>query len=218
MLIDTSVMPAQWQRLVGEFFAPRLGGDPAAWGPANAWAAERLWARYRAPGGTPNETHLRLRRLWLREMCEKVGVTAPKASDALVLEAHAWICERVAAPLPGAIDGVRALKARGLRLFTSTGQPSWEIAGYLRAMGIRDLFDDTYGTDIVDRWKTSAAYYAKILEHSGVRAGEAATVDDVPKALDAARRAGMRTFLVAPAGTASAHDVVGSLAEVAARI
>jgi FMN phosphatase YigB (HAD superfamily) len=41
--------------------------------------------------------------------------------------------------------------------------------------------------------------------------GEAATVDDTEKCLDWARRAGMRTLLMAPAGTASKHEVITTL-------
>jgi HAD superfamily hydrolase (TIGR01509 family) len=218
VLLDTSVMPRQWQRLIGEFLAPRLGGDPAAWGPANAYAVERMWARYRDPGGTPRETHGRLRRLWLREMCEKVGVPPPRDVGALAEETSAWVAARVAAPTPGVTGTIRSLKDRGFRLFTSTGQPSLEIGGYLEAMGVRELFDETYGTDIIDRWKTNAAFYRKILEHSGVLAEDAVTVDDQGRCLDWAKRAGFRTFLLAPSGTLSSHEVIGSLSELAGRL
>ena len=120
VLLDTSVMPAQWQRYVGEYLAPRLGGAPEAWAEANAWAAERMWARYRDPGGTPNETHGRLRRLWLREMCERAGVQAPKNAASLADEIQEYVCERVVAGYPGVVDAVRTLHARGHSLFTST--------------------------------------------------------------------------------------------------
>jgi HAD superfamily hydrolase (TIGR01509 family) len=217
VLLDSDAMPTQWRRLCGEFFAPRLGGDPGAWASANAWAAERMWARYRDPKGTPNETHMRLRRLWLREMCERVGVVAPRNSSELVLEAHGWICERVTAPLPGAALAVRALKAAGYRLFTSTGQPSWEIAGYLRAMGLRDLFEErTYGSDLVDRWKTSSAFFTRILEDAGVAPRDAVAVDDAPRCTAFARRAGMQTFLVSASG--ADEDVIPSLAALASRL
>lgn len=219
VLIDTSVMSAQWQRLVGDFFAPRLGGDPQAWGPANVYAAERLWARYRDPGGTPRETHGRLRRLWLREMCEHVRVPVPRDAARLVWEAHEWICERVVAPFPGVPDALRGLKASGFRLFTSTGQPSTEIAGYLRAIGVRDLFEATYGTDLVDRWKTNSAFYRRILDDSGVRPEDAVTVDDLPKALDWARQVGYRTFLVAPEGASDGgHERIAALSELPTRL
>lgn len=127
VLLDTTIMAPQWQRLLGDFLAPRLGGDPAAWGPANVYAAERMRARYRDPGGTPRETHGRLRRLWLREMCERVGILPPREASAIADEAYAWVSERVTAPMPGVVELARALSGRGVRLFTSTGQPSIEI-------------------------------------------------------------------------------------------
>lgn len=218
VLLDTSAMPAQWQRLIGEFLAPRLGGEPSAWGPANAYAVARMWARYRDPGGTPRETHGRLRRLWLREMCEKVGVPSPRDAGTLAEETVAWISARVAAPMHGAAGAMRSLGAGGFRLFTSSAQPSLEIGGYLEAIGVRELLDETYGTDIIDRWKTNAAFYRKILEHAGVRAEDAVTVDDQERCLDWAKRAGFRTFLFAASGTASSHEVLGSLSELAERL
>lgn len=219
VLVDLGAAPIEWQRLVGEFLSPRLGGDPAAWAAANVYAAERMWARYRDPGGTPRETHGRLRRLWFREMCEKVGVAVPKSAGAFAEQTCAWVTERVVVPTPGAVDAIRALKSRGLRLFTSSAGTSTDADGHLRGLGVRDLFDEVYGTDIVDRWKTNAGFYRKILEHSGVRGEDAATVDDLARCLDWARRAGFsRTFLLAPAGTISAHETISSLAELPARL
>jgi HAD superfamily hydrolase (TIGR01509 family) len=220
VLLDTSagVMGPQWQEHIAEYLAPRLGGDHEAWRAANVWAAERMFARFRVPGGTPREIDGRLRRLWLREMCEKVGVPAPRNAGALAEEAHAWVAERVAAPLPGVAGALRALKARGFRLFTSSGHASPELGGYLRAIGIRELFDETYGVDIVDRWKTNAGFYRKILEHSGTRPDDAVTVDDQERFLEYAKRAGFRTFLLAPKGTASGHEVIGTLAELGERL
>ena len=34
-LNDNRLRAAQWQRFVGEFMAPRMGGDPPAWAAAN---------------------------------------------------------------------------------------------------------------------------------------------------------------------------------------
>jgi hypothetical protein len=36
----------QWQRLVGGYFSPRLGGAPEVWAAANAHVANRLFAEY----------------------------------------------------------------------------------------------------------------------------------------------------------------------------
>lgn len=213
VLLDTDAMPTQWRRHVGDFMVPRLGGAPEAWAEANAWAAERLWARYRDPGGTPNETHGRLRRLWMREMCERVGVPVPKDAAALVEQIHEYVCQRVVAPMPGAVEAVRELHARGLALYTATGQPSYEIAGYLRALGVRELFTKTYGTDIVDRWKNNSAYYARVLADADVSGAEAIVVDDVDRMLDHARRAGVtRTIRVTSEPASSTHETIASLA------
>jgi HAD superfamily hydrolase (TIGR01509 family) len=219
VLLDTSVMPSQWQRLVGEYLAPRLGGTPDAWAAANAWAADRLWARYRDPGGTPNETHDRLRRLWLREMCERVGVPVPKELKEMVRPLQEYVCERVVAAYPGVVDAVRTLHRQGFALFTATGQPSHEISGYLRALGIRDLFTKTYGTDLVDRWKNNSAYYSRALADAGVAGSDAIAVDDTERMLDHARRAGFgRTFWVTSAGASETHEVISSLPQLAERL
>jgi HAD superfamily hydrolase (TIGR01509 family) len=219
VLLDAHAMAPQWQRLVGEFLVPRLGGDPPAWAAANVYAADRMFARYRDPGATPRETHGRLRRLWMREMCEHAGVPAPKDPAALAEELNRWVTERVVAPAPGATDAVRGLKALGARAFTSSAQVAADIDGYLRAMGIRELFDETYGNDIIDRWKTNAGFYRKILEHSGVDPRDAVTVDDQERCLDWAKRAGFaRTFLLAPAETGSSHEVIATVAELVDRL
>jgi FMN phosphatase YigB (HAD superfamily) len=219
VLIDGTDVPTRWQELIGEFLAPRLGGEIAAWRAANVYAAERMFARYRDPMGTPRETHPRLRRLWLREMCEKVAVPPPKNAAALAEETIAWVTSRIDEGSPGAVDAVRAIKSRGHRIFTSAGAHSVDTDGYLRAMGIRELFDATYGSDIIDRWKTNAGFYRKILEHSGVRGEDALTIDDQEKCLDWAKRAGFaRTVLLAPAATASAHETISSLSELTAMV
>ena len=219
VLLDPANLPAAWQRLVGDFLAPRLGGEPAAWGRANVYAAERMFARYRDPKGTPRETHPRLRRLWLREMCEHVGVPVPKNTGVLAEELIAWVTGRISSPSPDAGDTVRALKASGHRIFTSAGAHSTDIDGYLRAMGLRELFEGVYGSDVIDRWKTNAGFYRKVLERSGVSGHEAVTVDDQEKCLDWATRAGFaRTFLLATAGTASRHETIVTLAELPARL
>jgi FMN phosphatase YigB (HAD superfamily) len=219
VLIDGTNVPTRWQELIGDFLAPRLGGEVAAWREANVYAAERMFARYRDPKGTPRETHPRLRRLWLREMCEKVGVPVPKNAGPLAEETIAWVTSRIDERSPGAVETVRAIKTRRHRIFTSAGAHSLDTDGYLRAMGIRELFDATYGSDLIDRWKTNAGFYRKILEHSGVHGEDALTVDDQEKCLDWAKRAGFaRTFLLAPAGTASAHETIATLSELPARL
>ena len=42
---DNARRGPQWQRLVGEYLAPRLGGDQVAWGRANQVIAEKEYAK-----------------------------------------------------------------------------------------------------------------------------------------------------------------------------
>lgn len=215
VLLDTDRMPAQWQRLVGEFLAPRLGGKPSAWAAANVYAAGRMFDRMRRSSRGPRETHRRERVRWLVEMCAHVGVAAPPDAEALADDTVRWVSERVVAGYPEVSESLRALKDGGLTLFTSTGQPSLEIGGYLRAIGVRELVDRTYGPDLVDRWKDGPDFYRAICADAEVRPSEAATVDDDERQLDRARAAGLQAFLLARDGrTISRYPIARTLAEV----
>jgi FMN phosphatase YigB (HAD superfamily) len=82
---------------------------------------------------------------------------------------------------------------------------------------VRELFEErTYGSDLVDRWKTSSAFYARILEDAGVAPGDAIAVDDAARCTAYARRVGMRTFLVS--ASAAGEDVIPSLAALVDRL
>jgi FMN phosphatase YigB (HAD superfamily) len=152
-------------------------------------------------------------------MCEHVGIAPPTNAAALSEETNVWVNERLRTSFPGAPAALAELKARGFRLFTSAASVARDADAYLRGMGVRELFEETYGTDVIDRWKTNAGFYRKILEHSGVDPTAAGTVDDQERCLAWAKRAGFaRTFLLAPAGTSSSHDVIASVAELVDRL
>ena len=85
---DNATRGSQWQRLVGEFFSTKLGGDRQAWERANAIVFERQFERLES--GTLlerdyteawHEEEVR----WLREMCELVGVEAPAKTRSAVI-------------------------------------------------------------------------------------------------------------------------------------
>ena len=221
VLLDTTVMPAQWHQAVGDHLAPRLGGTAEQWAAANVaafdlWAARVTEAARRAgPRKGSRDAHLAARTAWLTDMCEHVGVPVPAEVKALA-EETARICgEQVRAPLGDAVEAVRALRAAGYTLYTSTGQPSWEIGSYLRALGIHELFERTYGCDLVDRWKSGPHYYRAICEDVGIDPRRAVTVDDKSVVLDWAKKAGMRTFLLGGVGGGQRHERIASLLELA---
>jgi len=200
VLNDNDRRAPQWRRLLGEYFVPRLGGTAEAWALANVGAFERSWARYLAYLGSVGtrggiERWIRADRgLWLADMCEQVGVATPRDPIAAAVAAGAWVSERVRADIPGAIDAVRALAARGVVMHTASGGLSWELEPYLQAMGIRECFDRLYGPDLVDTHKNGPHYYAAILADADTDPESAAVVDDAETSRTWARAAGLRTY------------------------
>lgn len=220
VLLDTQAMPGQWHRAVGRHLAPLLGGTPEQWAAANAaalepWIARLAEAARRAgPRKGSRDAHVAARTAWLTDMCEHVGVAVPAEAETVAEEATRVCGEQVRAPLDEAVAAVRGLRDAGYTLYTSTGQPSWEIGSYLRALGIEDLFERTYGCDLVDRWKTGPHYYRAISEDAGIDPRRAVTVDDKSIVLDWAKKVGMRTFLLGGVGGGQRHERIASLREL----
>jgi FMN phosphatase YigB (HAD superfamily) len=191
---------AQWRALLGDYFTPRLGGSPDAWASANVGAADRSWQRQLAEmkiagasGGVDaftRDDHT----LWLADMCEQIGIPTPPDAGALAISAHEYVTERVHADIPGAIATIRALASHGFTLHTATGEQSWEVAGYLRGMGVREHFDRLYGPDLVDCYKSGPHYYAAILADSRTDPGTAAVVEDNAEARAWAASVGLRAY------------------------
>src|SRR5215469_10943699 len=144
----------QWQRLVAEFFAPRLGGTQEAWSEANRIVISRLqepaaWqARLRAASDYRTFDY-RYQLDWLHTMCALVNVPLPaeEACYQLALEATATITRRVQAAFPGASEAIRLLNRQGYTLYTASGEPSTDLANYLSGMGVRACFQRLYGPD-----------------------------------------------------------------------
>lgn len=221
VLIDSSVMAEPWQRAVAEHFAPKLGGTAEQWRAANIIAHVRWTARVNeaarkaGPRKGSRDAHLAARTAWLVDMCEQVGVAAPEDVDAAAEEGIRVCARRAVVPFGDAVAGVRSLREGGYRLFTSSGEPSWEIASYLEGMGIREPFEQTYGCDLLDRWKTGPHYYRAICEDAGIDPRRAVAVDDNAVVLDWAAKLRMRTFLVGGQGGGQRHERIASLLELA---
>ena len=136
----------QWQRLVGEFFTPLLGGTPEAWAEANRVVAAgpfdpTAWrARLRA---APDYASFERAYLldWLRQMCALVGVPNPPAEESVDLarRAGSWIIRRVDAAFPGVVAAIRSLHNHGYTLHTASGESSVDLESYLDGMGVREI-------------------------------------------------------------------------------
>lgn len=223
---DNQVRAPQWQRLVGEFFAPRLGGTIESWGEANRIVSERLFdpaawiARMRAAPdyATVDRGYWHD---WLGGMCAIMGVSAPPEAEGLDLarRASAFVTRRVRAAFPGAVDAIRMLHAQNYTLHTASGESSADLAGYLEGMRVRQCFGRLYGPDLIDTFKNGPDYYTNIFADAGVAPANALIVDDTARAVMWAAQAGARTVLVGQAQPADMLTLrIDSLAELPALV
>lgn len=205
VLNDNERRAPEWRRLIGEFFTPRLGGTPEAWAAANAAVFPAVWERYLAHARVATSgVRAFLQgedRRWLLAMCKQVGVSAePDEVDELVAASHRYITRNAVCAYPDASQAIRDVARSGITLHTASGGTALQLDGYLRGMGVRELFDRLYGADLVDRFKSGPHYYTALLADSRVDPAEAAVIDDSVEALDWAASCGLRTIHIARQG------------------
>lgn len=194
---DNSIRPAEWQRLVGEFMPPRLGGDPKRWAEANGACFGQVWERFAGRLDT-FATHAAYQREydldWLSSMCDYLGLAMPPEDESLKLarEAAMYITSRARSAFAGAPEAILALHQAGYELHTASNETSWELDGYLTGMGVRDCFTHLFGPDLVDRMKAGSDYYRRAFVLAGVEPGDALVIDDSVSACAWASEAGAR--------------------------
>ena len=223
---DNSLRGHQWQRFVGEFFAPLLGGDQESWARANrAIVTDEPWLMIlkkfeKQPQRGFQKYHDDYLWEWLRSMCDRIDVAFPDRAEAVSMatEAHAYITRRVHSAFPGAVEAIRKFHSGGHALHTASGSHSADLEGYLEAMGLTGLFGRLYGPDLLDKPKMSVAYYERIFADAGVEPNTALVVDDSVRFVAWAREAGAQAVLVSKDASPHGEDdgVVGSLAELPA--
>ena len=203
VLIDNSTLTAQYRRLLGEYLPTQLGGEPSAWEDANVGAAQRAFARYQQASVTAPSTSIRdwyasdVRR-WLYEMCDEVGAPRPPADEAdrIGNAAHEYVRRRVDIHTPGIVERLRKFREEGLTLHVASGDQNSDLVGYLETMGVRDLFDRIYGSDVLNVWKAGPAYYRAALADTNTAAASAVVIDDSASAISWAAECGLRGVLV----------------------
>jgi HAD superfamily hydrolase (TIGR01509 family) len=219
VISDGERLPLEWQRLLGDFFAPRYGKSATVWASANMRALGRSIERQRALQlGAHAEEFRRADRIeWLRDMLRFAEVPAPGddlEADALAREAIAYVVPRARAAVPGAAEALRVMRARGFVLFTASGDHSMTLDGYLSGLGIRALFRETYGADLLGVWKNGPRFYETLLAHAQIDPADAVTLDDDASRLDWARDLGMETILVGGKDAGSDHRRIGTIAQL----
>ena len=126
---------------------------------------------------------------------------------------------------PGATQGLRALRRRGLRLACLTNKPSAFAAPLLAAKGIDGFFERVFGGDAFERKKPDPLPLRKTCEALGTRPQSTLVIGDSSNDARAARAAGCPVVLVTygynhgePVRAVDADGFVDSIAEVAERL
>ncbi len=220
VLNDNAARAPQWQRLVGEYFVPRLGGEPAAWAEANRRVMSDLsarggWEWLMRAAADQDDYDRRYYAMWLPGMCRSVGVREPDEPECVAMghAAEDYIIPRVDSAIPGAAEAVMWLWNEGYTLHMGSGGASRLLEMYLDAMGIRHCLGRLYGPDLIGAFKISSEYYTRILSAESLEPGEALFLDDSPRALGWAKEAGTNTLLVGPED-GDGLQRIGSLAEL----
>lgn len=218
---DNAIRSAEWQRLVGEFFVPVLGGDHEGWAAANRVVFEHLldFLTLGPLGRDYTQWWDEYQSLWLRDMAAFIGVATPgddMECTRLAEEAALYITQRVRSAYPGVVDTVRIIQEMGKDLFTASGEVSHELDGYLTGMGIRGCFQTLYGPDLINQAKDGPEYYDRLFKHANVDPKSALVVDDNFHAVDWAHSVGAMTCLitVSAPGNIQADITVQSLADL----
>jgi len=101
---------------------------------------------------------------------------------------------------PDVPDGVRALRALGLRLVTLTNGSTAIGHELLVQAGIRDAFETLLSVEEAGAWKPDPASYAYAGRTCGIDAGKMLLVAVHPWDIDGAGRAGLSTAWVSRSG------------------
>lgn len=122
---------------------------------------------------------------------------------------------------PGVVEGLRALKAAGLRLVCITNKPEQFTVPLLKTMGLHAYFDLIVAGDQLPRKKPDPMPLLYACERFAIAAHELAMVGDSAADIEAARAAGCYSIYVPygynrgmSAAEAQADRVIASLADI----
>lgn len=160
------------------------------------------------------------------------AVLAHLGADGALLYEDAWrayqeryleINGRYSQVYPGALEGVKLLRQRGLRLACLTNKPTAFAVPLLRAKGLEACFDVVFGGDAFERKKPDPLPLIKTCEALGTAPPVTLMVGDSSNDARAARAAGCPVVLVTygynhgePVHAVDADGFVDSLAALAA--
>jgi HAD superfamily hydrolase (TIGR01509 family) len=133
---------------------------------------------------------------WSRYMHDEIGLPEPpeEISAEVVRRLEALYRDELPA-MPGAREAVERLAARWpLGLASSSNRELIELA--LELLGVADLFQAIVSSEEVARGKPAPDVYEEAARRLGVKATQAAAVEDSHNGIRAAKAAGMRVIAI----------------------
>lgn len=138
-------------------------------------------------------------------------------------EAYGVVNGRAATVYPGVAQGLRDLRAAGLKLACLTNKPTGYARDLLRMKGLLDAFAFVFGGDAFERKKPDPLPLLKTCEALGTAPAATLVIGDSSNDARAARAAGCPVVLVSygynhgePVRAVDADGYVDSLADIAA--
>jgi beta-phosphoglucomutase family hydrolase len=123
------------------------------------------------------------------------------------------------APLPGAVDLVRRLRAAGVKQAIVSSAPRRNVETILEVLALTASFDALVTEDDVQRGKPDPQGYLLGADRVGIAPAACVVIEDAPAGVEAAKRAGMRCIGLAaarrPEELSAADLVVASLEDEA---
>ncbi len=153
------------------------------------------------------------------ELIDRLGLDKPLGHYASLFEEG--ILRRLseeAVPAPGAARLLDDLKHQGYKLGLASSSASGIVHGTLAILGFQDLFEVIVSGDMAAASKPAPDIFLLAAVRLGVQPGECLVVEDSPRGVEGAKRAGMfvvavRTDPVPEAELAGANRVISSLDE-----
>ena len=154
--------------------------------------------------GRPTLTETKVRTLVGHGLQQLMDTILPgidhDAAAKLYREHHPTVMKSHTKLLPGVADGLKALKAAGVKLGVCSNKPAYLTRTLLGMLEIDHYFDVVYGPDDVGVPKPDPTMVLKALEKLGVQKDQALYVGDMEVDVETGRRAGIETWVM-PTGS-----------------
>ena len=132
-----------------------------------------------------------------------LGGTAPKPEVLVLKDRHYQkICSASLTPRPGVVELLRDLQCHQVQMAIATGSRREVTLSALRMMGIDQYFSTVIGVEDTVKMKPDPEIYLSALKATGASACEAVVIEDTPKGVLAASRAGVPAVAAPTALTA----------------